>query len=84
MRGGVSPRQHLFCPRLLQGRPVLGSGNEGREAGGRAQRRSRGPPCCLKLPQRPLLPVDEVLILIALHLILNGGLQVPDALECQF
>lgn len=30
-----------------------------------------------------LLPVDKVLILIALHLILNGGLQVPNALECQ-
>lgn len=29
-------------------------------------------------------PGDEVLILIALHLILDGGLQVPNALECQF
>ena len=26
-------------------------------------------------------PVDEVLVLVALHLVLNGGLQVPDALE---
>lgn len=29
-------------------------------------------------------PVDEVLFLITLHLVLNGGLQVPDALERQF
>ena len=26
-------------------------------------------------------PIDEVLVLVALHLVLNGGLQVPDALE---
>lgn len=77
---------------------MLGSDSKGRGAGGLVTGRqrlqlffpvawarvpSRGPLCYLQQPERPLLPVDKVLILIALHLILNGGLQVPDALEGQ-
>lgn len=70
MREESHPQAAPVPPSAAAGQACVGSGNEGREAGG--------------LPQRPLLPIDEVLILIALHLILNGGLQVPDALECQF
>lgn len=41
------------------------------------------PQPCLKCHRLCLLPVDKVLVLVALHLILNGGLQVPNAFEGQ-
>lgn len=72
---------------------MLGSGNEGSRgwwlgdgktevaAGPEAVKRASVP---ASGALRPPSPVDEVLILITFHLILNGGLQVPYALECQF
>ena len=71
---------------------VLGSGSEGRVgrqlSGGETQvtavlpglevvKRASEPATVARGPS----PIDEVLVLVALHLVLNGGLQVPDALE---
>lgn len=43
----------------------------------------KSPLTCLRRHRLHLLPVDKVLILVTLHLILNGSLQVPNAFERQ-
>lgn len=34
-------------------------------------------------PDETSLPADEVIVIVALHVVLNGGLQVPNPLEGQ-
>lgn len=58
---------------------MIGRGETKVEAGGGQEGLQPGRSC-----HRSRSPVDKVLVLIALHFVLNGSLQVPDALERQF
>lgn len=90
---GISRKPHLSSPQPPpDGGPCWGMAVRGRWAGGSVVGRPRfaavlpglevvtrasEPAAVARGPS----PVDEVLVLVALHLVLNGGLQVPDALE---
>lgn len=76
---GRRAREERRAPNSQHPQPLPSGSSTGRVmTGSLAMDVTSAPPETLHL-----LPVDKVLILITLHLILNGGLQVPNALECQ-